>query len=147
MTRIYLAGPFFSERQIEIIDSVEKALAKNETITEVYSPRLHQEGTHEPLTKLRAKDVYELDMEAIRQSDVIVAILDFDGKEVDPGTAYEIGVANMLNKPVVTVKLDCDIAVNIMLTESATAFFDNPEGLSTYDFKQCPSIEYTGKYR
>lgn len=28
MTRIYLAGPFFSERQIEIIDSVEKALAK-----------------------------------------------------------------------------------------------------------------------
>ena len=55
MTRIYLAGPFFSERQIEIIDSVEKALAKNETITEVYSPRLHQEGTHEPLTKLWAK--------------------------------------------------------------------------------------------
>lgn len=40
MSQIYLAGPFFSEEQIDRVSRIEKALEENKTITSFYSPRI-----------------------------------------------------------------------------------------------------------
>lgn len=38
MSQIYLAGPFFSEEQIDRVSRIEKALEENKTVTSFYSP-------------------------------------------------------------------------------------------------------------
>ncbi|WP_373719146.1 hypothetical protein [Weissella soli] len=40
--RVYLAGPFFSDAQIERLDKVNALLTANETIGYIYEPRAHQ---------------------------------------------------------------------------------------------------------
>lgn len=39
---VYLASPFFDKEQIERVERVEKALAANQTLSSVFSPREHQ---------------------------------------------------------------------------------------------------------
>ncbi|KRN29472.1 hypothetical protein IV38_GL000356 [Lactobacillus selangorensis] len=81
MNKIYLAGPFFSKQQVQIIEQVEQALAQNPSVSDVYSPRTHQDGQAEAFTKPWADEIYHRDMAAIRASDAIVAIIDFDGAD------------------------------------------------------------------
>ena len=42
MKRVYLAGPFFDDDQIDRIERMEKALAANPTVSEFFSPRNEQ---------------------------------------------------------------------------------------------------------
>jgi len=61
-----------------------------------------------PLVKDRGGEekraIYELNTSALRNSDVIVAVL--DGVDVDSGVAFEVGYAVALGKTVVGLKTD-----------------------------------------
>lgn len=50
------------------------------------------------------KRIYEMNILALRNCDVIVAVL--DGVEVDSGVAFEIGYATAIGKPVIGLKTD-----------------------------------------
>ena len=44
MKNIYLAGPFFSDEQIDRVSKVESALRENPTVNQFFSPRLSDEN-------------------------------------------------------------------------------------------------------
>ncbi|OJV16395.1 MAG: hypothetical protein BGO21_26210 [Dyadobacter sp. 50-39] len=86
--RIYLAGPFFNMAQRWLIDEVRRCLL--EFGNDVFSP-YHDVGFGE------TKSVAARDLEGLRKSDVILAILD----GLDAGTLFEIGYARALDKRVI----------------------------------------------
>ncbi|MBK4787115.1 nucleoside 2-deoxyribosyltransferase [Enterococcus faecium] len=58
MSQIYLAGPFFSEEQIDRVSRIEKALEENKTVTSFYSSRHHQESNYELFSAGWAQEKY-----------------------------------------------------------------------------------------
>jgi nucleoside 2-deoxyribosyltransferase len=77
--KIYLAGPFFNPRQIEIVSNVEQAL----TFYEIphFSPRKQDDNdapeTSEGLTPEKAARIFEKDYVNIKNCTCVIAILDF----------------------------------------------------------------------
>ncbi|MDG3374996.1 nucleoside 2-deoxyribosyltransferase, partial [Vibrio parahaemolyticus] len=78
MSQIYLAGPFFSEEQVERIQRIEQALEDNTTVSTFYSPRHHQESDYEMFSAGWAQEVYQRDMTEVTDAQAVVAILDFE---------------------------------------------------------------------
>jgi hypothetical protein len=85
---VYLAGPFFTLAQLWQVEEARNQLTA--LGLKVFSP-YHDVG------HASAADVAEKDLGAIRQADILFAIAD----GLDPGTMFEIGYANAINKPVV----------------------------------------------
>jgi hypothetical protein len=86
--QVYLAGPFFTMAERWIINQARKHLAEHGF--KVFSP-LHDVGYG------TATEVAPADIEGLKCSDIVFAILD----GLDAGTVFEIGYARSLNKPVV----------------------------------------------
>ena len=147
---VYLAGPFFSENQIEIVKDLNKALQKNETISNIFVPMEHQmnDGDLVEFTSPWAKAVAMNDYKNVRESDIVVAIVDFDGQDMDSGTAAEIGYAYAIGRPVFLYHAkNHDMMVNLMTTEVAKAYFTNLEEIEKYDFIKADHKPFTGNYR
>lgn len=144
MSQIYVASPFFSPEQVDRVKRVEAALAANPTVTDFYSPRLHQDAANEQFTKPWATEIFHRDMDQIAAAEVIVTVIDFEAKNLDSGTAYELGVATMSNKPIIALQ-EKDEAVNLMVTESMHWYTKTADDLKTYDFKVLPAGEFVGE--
>lgn len=159
--RIYLAGPFFSDAQVERLRIVREALAANPTIGYVFEPMQHQnqaivdkygEGDLQKAmhTKQWQTATFDSDVRQINQADVIVAVLDFDiengNQRPDEGTMWEIGYGHAKGKPVVMIQFDeeSNEPLNLMLT-MYTAYFRGAaqikQELQSYDFNALPFIE------
>ncbi|HET8899627.1 MAG TPA: PfkB family carbohydrate kinase [Rhodanobacteraceae bacterium] len=85
---VYLAGPFFNLAQLWLVEQARTALM--EMHLKVFSP-YHDVG------RGSAEDVVELDLQGIRDCDVLLAL----GDGLDAGTIYEIGYARAIGRPVV----------------------------------------------
>lgn len=147
---VYLAGPFFSESQIEIVKELNKALQKNETISNIFVPMEHQmnDGDLVEFTSPWAKAVAMNDYKNVREADIVIAIVDFDGQDMDSGTAAEIGYAYAIGRPVFLYHdKNHDMMVNLMATEVAKAYFTNLEEIEKYDFIKADYKPFTGNYR
>lgn len=150
--KVYLASPFFSDEQVERVTRVEKALADNPTVEAVFSPRL-QQLDHLPFgTKEWAEAVYKNDVAHVEWADVVVAVHDFTGgtelhgvphNHVDSGTAFEVGYAIAIGKPVILVH-ELGGIVNLMISQSLQAYLDRAEQVTWYDFNEMPKMEFTG---
>lgn len=86
--KVYLAGPFFHLGQIWLIDQA-RTLMQSMGL-QVISP-FHDIGLG------TAEDVVPLDIQAIKDCDLVFAAVD----GLDPGTIFELGYARSLDKPVV----------------------------------------------
>lgn len=156
-SRIYLAGPFFSEAQNARLDKVATLLAANTTVGYVFEPVKHQQDeivaeygggslTEAMKTKEWQDATYHADIQAISQANAVVAMLDFDiehgNVRPDEGTMFEIGYAIASKKPVIIVQFaQDDEPLNLMLAGSYTGFFWGEEDiakLATYDFVNLP---------
>lgn len=147
---VYLAGPFFSESQIEIVKELNKSLQKNETISNIFVPMEHQmnDGDLVEFTSPWAKAVAMNDYKNVREADIVVAIVDFDGQDMDSGTAAELGYAYAIGRPVFLYHAkNHDMMVNLMATEVAKAYFTNLEEIEKYDFIKADYKPFTGNYR
>lgn len=144
MKNIYLAAPFFSDEQNKRVTEVEEALAANETVGEVFSPRKNQLEQFEMGTKKWAQEIFKHDTSKIDWCDVVVAVVDFDDDGVDSGTAFEIGYAYSTNKPLVIFH-EKDTILNLMISESLIAHLTNATQLKDYNFETLPNIPYDGK--
>lgn len=85
---VYLAGPFFNLAQLWLVGQARTALMEMQL--KVFSP-YHDVG------RGSAEDVVELDLQGIRNSDLMLAI----GDGLDAGTLYEIGYARALDRAVI----------------------------------------------
>lgn len=142
--KIYLASPFFDEEQIDRVSRAESALAKNKTASSVFSPREHQHEEFEMFSNEWRIATYNGDVDAINDADIMVAVIDYVGQEVDPGTAWEFGYAVANNIPVIVVK-EKEGSVNLMMGIPLTAYLTSVDDLATYDFDAVTEIPFTGE--
>ncbi|MCT2870683.1 nucleoside 2-deoxyribosyltransferase [Limosilactobacillus fermentum] len=145
--RIYLAGPFFSDEQIDRIARAEQALTQNQTVDSFFSPRLSDENSI-PLLKEGtpewAQMIFKKDVEEIDDADLVVAVADFVHANVDSGTAFEVGYAYHSNKPIVIVQ-ELDESLNLMLGQALTHYTTSVADLATLDFTNLPNHPYSGQ--
>lgn len=144
MKNVYLAAPFFSDEQVARVESIEKALAQNPSIGEVFSPRKNQLEQFEYGSPKWASEVFKHDISKIDWCDVVVAIVDFTDDNVDSGTAFELGYAYQAQKPIIIFH-EKDTILNIMVSESLTAHLTTPNQVEDYNFNELTKIPYVGK--
>ena len=93
LPRIYLAGPLFSSAERIFNASLAEILSE---WSHVYLPQRDGGLVSEMIGSgvpddVAVQSVFQRDLQAIRASDCLVAIL--DGRAIDEGVAFEIGVA------------------------------------------------------
>lgn len=118
--RIYLAAPLFSEAERSY--NIVLATLLREHLFEVYVPQETGDDTDQRDVQEHLR-IYEQNKKALDEADLIVAVI--DGADADSGTAWEMGYAMGLNKPVFALRTDFRRVgthehVNLMLEQSAT---------------------------
>jgi nucleoside 2-deoxyribosyltransferase len=114
---IFLAAPLFNEAERDFNSKVAAALRK-----EGFEVWLAQEHKFVEDHSMRMKHaIFGEDLDALRMSDLILAVL--DGMSVDSGVAFEIGFGYANKKPVVGLKTDHRVfsrveSINLMLEAS-----------------------------
>lgn len=137
MKKIYLASPFFNEKEVEIMENVLRILRSKGL--EVFAPYEHQ-NKHLEFGSLEWREAtFNGDMEGIYNADIVVAIL--DGNMMDSGTAYECGIAFENKIPLVCVNIEKK-AINLMIAQSIHAILSSYEELEAYDFNKLEKIKY-----
>jgi nucleoside 2-deoxyribosyltransferase/predicted secreted protein len=128
--RIYLAAPLFSEAEREYNRAIA-GLAK-ENFYDVFLPQENGDisATRDGQAHLR---IFEQNKRALDDADMVVAII--DGADADSGTAWEMGYASALSKPVIALRTDFrqvgkEELVNLMLEQSAVVARDKEELLN-----------------
>lgn len=141
---LYLAGPFFDDEQVERISKVEAALDANSTVKDYFSPRKYQYDGLEFGTKEWRKAVYQNDIDNLEKANAVLAIVDFEGEQVDSGTAFEIGHAVKAGIPVIIFQEKDIDKLNVMISDSLTAYLKTTDEILNYDFDQLAKNEYNG---
>ncbi len=117
--RVYLAAPLFSEAERVFNASVAELLRTN--LFEVYVPQ--DDGDDTEMRDAGAQErLFVSNKTSLENSDLVVAII--DGADADSGTAWEMGYAFALGKPVIALRTDFrrvghNEQVNLMLERSA----------------------------
>ncbi|TMS99267.1 nucleoside 2-deoxyribosyltransferase [Apilactobacillus kunkeei] len=143
--KLYLAGPFFDDEQIDRIQRIEKALDNNPSVSEYFSPRNSNVNDGEEIGSSQwSKDVFQLDVDEIKKADAVIAIIDFVGDNVDSGTAFEIGYAYAIDKPVVLFH-EKDAIVNLMLSNGSKSYLTKVSDVEKFDFQEMPEYHYEGE--
>lgn len=138
MKKIYIASPFFNDKETETLLKVEKILIARGL--DVFSPREHQ-FSKENIEKFEwSKKTFNSDKKAIDGCDVVVML--YFGNYSDSGTAWECGYAYATKKPVIVLQLG--ESSNLMVHEGSHANIELKD-LETYDFDSVPKIPFSGK--
>lgn len=122
--KIYIAAPFFNERQLEIVKNVEAHLEKFGL--DFFSPRsggvlkdMSERKQEETKREIYLNNIYEMD-----QCTHMIACVE----EKDTGTNFEIGYFAAKEKPVVLFSEKIE-TVNVMLAEAAISICDEYSAL------------------
>ena len=140
MKKIYLASPFFNEKEIKNMETVRDILRQKGL--DVFVPSENQSAKEFGTLEWR-KETFESDVNGIDNADVVVAIIN-QGNYDDSGTAWEIGYAFATKKPVVLVNVTGE-TINLMIADSLHALITSYEELLAYDFDKLevkPYMEY-----
>ena len=124
--KLYFAGPLFTTP--ERTWNAEVAAALRAAGHEVFLPQEQEPRKDGP-------GIFATDVGGIDWADGLVAIM--DGPDPDSGTAWEVGYAFGVRKPIVLVRTDFRTLAGIagdynpMLTQAATIRVDAPAGSTT----------------
>ena len=132
--KIYLAGPFFNEKQLKTIQLIEKEFDKHGF--DYFSPRKGGGSiAHLPPEEKRkeSKRIYESNVEEMVKANILFAVV--DGR--DKGTVYEMGYFKCLTvatpKPRYSITYTNEnFGLNIMLKESVDAHVVGQEELEKF---------------
>ena len=139
--RIYLASPFFNDKELDYYKKVLNILEKKNLT--VYAP-LKNEISRENKTKEQwAKLTFSKDVEEINKADAVVML--FYGLYSDSGTSWECGYAFAMNKPVVVVHLH-EGKSNCMINCGSYSNLKGLQELENYDFDKMPIYNYYNTY-
>lgn len=129
MRTVYLAAPLFSEAELDfnhrLRDEIKRAGFK------VFLPQ--EDSNNVKDRDDRQKIIFGKNEAAIQDSDIIAAVV--DGTDVDSGTAWEIGYAYALGKPILGLRTDfrtlgIEGTVNLMIERSVIICRSIPELLN-----------------
>ena len=131
--KIYIAGPFFSEREKKLINIVIDIAKKNWPDAELFIPMEHFIIGGETMPNSEwAKKVREMDIEAIKECDIILAL--YYGHYSDTGTVFEIGYGSALGKEIYIANLDT--TTSLMVTSSGKNLWLHEENKSLTEFNE-----------
>ncbi len=117
MKTVYLAAPLFSEAELDF-----NRMLRDEIKSSGFNVFLPQEDSNNVKDRDdRQSIIFSKNEAAIGNSDIIVAVI--DGVDVDSGTAWEIGYAYSLGKPILGLRTDfrtlgIEGTVNLMIERS-----------------------------
>jgi nucleoside 2-deoxyribosyltransferase len=104
--KIYLAAPLFSEAELRFNIRVKEIL---DSYFDVYLPQ--EDGglmvdmvKHGMSPASAARRVFESDIKAIQQCDILLIVL--DGRSIDEGAAFELGYASAIGKICIGLQTD-----------------------------------------
>ncbi len=137
--KIYLAAPFFCERELENY-RLALAVLRGKGL-EVYAPLSHQRGKNGVSRRAWAEATFQDDVSALSAADAVVML--FYGMYSDSGTAWECGYAFASGKKVIAVHLH-EGRSNCMINCSCHANLKGLEELAEYDFSALPAVNYYG---
>ena len=128
---IYLAAPLFSEAEREFNCKLRDQIT--ERGFPVFLPQEDSNDTTDMRHKEKQNHIFEQNLKAIDNSDIIVAVLD-GGSDVDSGTAWELGYAFATKKTVLALKTDfrtlgTEGIVNLMIEVSSDSLTTDISGL------------------
>ena len=135
-SKIYLAGPLFSDAERKFNEKVTQIL---EEWADVYLPQrdggLMSEMVQTGIpSDVAANRVFHRDMDAILEADYVIAIL--DGRAIDEGVAFELGIAFSNSKRCVALQTDsrrlASWGNNPMITGALEIVFHSVEDLASW---------------
>lgn len=139
MKKVYLASPFFNDKEIGRLEAIKEILrAKG---LEVFVPNEHQFTELEFGSMEWREAVFKSDVAGIDNANFVFAII-CNGNYSDSGTAWEIGYAVANGKPVIVFN-DTDKEINLMIADSLHALLTSYEEVAEYDFNVMDSRPYT----
>jgi nucleoside 2-deoxyribosyltransferase/predicted secreted protein len=117
---VYLAAPLFSEAERDFNRKLFDILTSHHF--QVYLPQEAGDDTCSRSHEVHG-EIYQKHVRALHSVDVVVAVV--DGADADSGTAWEMGYAFGIRKPVIALRTDFRMAgrcehVNLMIEQSAT---------------------------
>ena len=129
--RIYLAAPFFNLVQLFRVNHTRDILQRQPWPGTEFPPHVYCPHEHMILptnaTRAMRKDVFQSNMNEVRRSQVLVAILD----EKDTGTIWEMGFAHD-KVPTYGVYYDKGLKINVMLAEGCIRIYDGVEAFERF---------------
>ena len=122
---LYLAGPLFTQAERSWNLRLAGLLAG--AGHSVFLPQAEVQA----IETLDAEAIFRLDVDGVRSSDAVVAIL--DGADPDSGACFECGLAFALGLPIISVRTDFRgggdglpgqklETINLMVSEASTGF-------------------------
>jgi nucleoside 2-deoxyribosyltransferase len=127
--KLYLAAPLFNYKERLFNEEIDQILSQ---FFSVFLPQRDgvlipgREVSKEVFNSL-SKEAYFSDINAIKDADVVFALL--DGRSIDEGVAFEIGYATALGKKCVGLKTDSRVLLphgnNPMIACSLFECFDS----------------------
>ena len=141
MTKVYIASPFFNEKEVSYVEQVEKILESKGL--NIFSPMRNQMDTDYGMQEGSREwsiCTFMNDVKYLKWCDIVVGI--YHGNYSDSGTAWELGYAYAMDKPVVLIQVGGDS--NLMVHEGSHVSLTIDE-LKDYDFSLMQSNFYTGK--
>ena len=141
-TKVYLASPFFNDEELENVKRAEKILVNKGF--DLFSPRKIEVDKERYSNDIWANKIFEKDREAIKSSDVVVAL--YYGMYTDTGTAWEIGFAYGINKKVLIVCMNENDNQSLMIINGASNTILGLDALEQYDFNTLLSYKTDKTY-
>ena len=142
MQKIYLAGPFFNEKETALIHQFASRLREK---YEVFVPMEHTaEGDVPEGSFAWGKEIFDIDVSGLENADLVVAL--DHGFTSDAGTAWETGYAYAKGKPSYIVAVgDPSPIRSLMLLHGCTRYFASLDDLLDFlDGKEVSSAEEKG---
>ena len=98
--KIYIAGPFFSKQERDSLIDMIKEVQDQFPSADLFIPMNHEiPNAFQLPNEIWAKKVFEMDVEAINDVDMVVAM--YTGHYSDTGTVWEMGYAYSKGIPVI----------------------------------------------
>lgn len=125
MTKAYLASPFFTEKEIEIYNSIINIIRGWKSY-DLFVPREHEIANAWDLPNaIWGREVFKSDLQALDEAETVF-VLNF-GMYSDSGTAWEAGYAFAKGKEVIMIQVmpeqNKDYSLMMLNGSTVTYFF------------------------
>ena len=99
MKKVYIAGPLFDDHERDYLEKIATSL---EAIGyQTFLPHRDAGLVEGEFTEIKKSEIFDIDMNALNDADIVVALL--TGRDVDSGTAAEVGIAYTQGKKLIGI--------------------------------------------
>jgi len=99
MKKVYIAGPLFDDHERDYLEKIAGLL---EAIGyQTFLPHRDAGLVVGEFTEIKKSEIFDTDMNALNDADIVVALL--TGRDVDSGTAAEVGIAYSQGKKLIGI--------------------------------------------